>query len=729
MYRINISFFSNKYESENYYNLQKLDDIYKDDGISFAVLGNIKNSINIFDRDIMQKINNDQELDFVVSTGNGVRSGSEDKYIILEKTLNKINVPTIVGIGDNEVSDDGAMRFYEHYGPLFFSYTIDDAFFLFIDTTGTTSEVLLREWILDELETHNDFTYKFVFMNRPAFIIEDKTLLNSENNHIEDEAYRTFLTNTFSKYNVTAVFSSGSVIHYEKNIAGVDYFNSGGAGGELIVNDENSFYHYMKVTVKDGIVDYSVVKQETLSNNPFYRVMQNIWVYIHALFYTNFINSTLLGCLLILLVILLYYKIFNDIDYYPDFEDSDDDFNQTNKLNVAMFTNNYYPFIGGVPISIKRLAIGLSKLGHQVTIFAPMYPENNEDECNVVRCKLLVYHHSKEFDFAIVNILSKKINQAFLSQNFDIVHLHHPFWMGKKGMMLAKLSLLPIIFTYHTRYEKYSHYLPLFQKTFQNLFSHHMIKKFSQNCDGVIAPTTTAKEYLENIGVSKEKFILPTGINIDLYQNINPDDIKNIKEKYHINDEMLLCSVSRLSKEKNIYFLLDGLKYIHEQSKVKFKCLLIGDGPEKQNINNKIKENHLEEVVYLTGSIPNDEVIKYYTASDIFIFSSVSETQGMVLLEAMAGKCPIVAIRSSGTDDVIINNYNGFKTKKEVTSWAQKVIYLMENEEKLLEMSNNAYEFAQNNSIDAMAKNVQSIYFKKIHQNKVKMHIKKRKDK
>jgi len=187
-----------------------------------------------------------------------------------------------------------------------------------------------------------------------------------------------------------------------------------------------------------------------------------------------------------------------------------------------------------------------------------------------------------------------------------------------------------------------------------------------------------------------------------------------ISKKYRTQNEVILCSVSRLTEEKNIYFLLNGLKRIKDNSKVPFKCIIIGDGPEKQNILKTIADQGLNDTVILLGSVSPEEVCKFYMASDIFVFSSQSETQGMVILEAMAGKCSVVAIRSSGIDDIIQSGYNGFKTKADLNLWSEKVIYLMENPKILKKMSQNAYDFSNKFSLDAMAETTVKVYRKAI---------------
>ena len=705
-YKSYLFIFEADFVSTNIKNIQKLDYIKDEEAISFAILGNIKSSIDIFDKKIVKEINTDSDLDFVISTGNAVISGDEDKYRILNKSLNKIKIPTIIGVGDKETSNGGYSKFYYHYGPYYFSYNVNNVYFIFLDTTGTTSEQWQKAWLEEQLNISEKYKYKFVIMNSSPFNIENTDLLN--------KPYYDFLIDTFSKYKVTAVFTSGMQVFDSRKIKEVQYFISGGAGGALLLNNENSFYHYIKVNIKNDEVAYSVIKEEIPSNLVIYLILENLWFYIHSIFYLNFFNFILILCIFIFSGLVINHRVTKSVNYYNEFDDVPENNKYSEKLNIAMFTNNYFPFIGGVPISITRLTKGLRSQGHNVVIFAPKYPLKTLQDDNVIRCNLLMYYRSKAFDFAIVNIFSSQIEKIFLTQSFDIIHVHHPFWMGSKGVELGKKYGIPVILTYHTRLEKYAHNLPFLKLTFENIASHKLIKIFSQKCDAIIAPTNSACEYLSNIGVSRNKTVLPTGIDFHFYDNIDHNAVKLIAEKYRVHNEVILCSVSRLTEEKNIYFLLDGIKRIKDNSKVPFKCIIIGDGPEKENMLKTIEDQGLKDTVILLGLVSPEEVCKYYMASDIFIFSSQSETQGMVILEAMAGKCAVVAIRSSGIDDIIHDEYNGFKTKADLDLWSEKVIYLIEHPEVLKEMSQNAYDFSKKYSLEAMAETTVEVYQKAI---------------
>jgi glycosyltransferase involved in cell wall biosynthesis len=378
-------------------------------------------------------------------------------------------------------------------------------------------------------------------------------------------------------------------------------------------------------------------------------------------------------------------------------------------MRIAMFTNNYYPFIGGVPISIDRLTRGLRGLGHHVTIFAPEYPDQPPDaDPGIVRCKLMRYHKSKEFNFAIANIFSRELDAEFLRRDFDVIHLHHPFWMGVKGMNYGKKYGIPVVFTYHTRFDHYSHYVPLMKTFFKHYISHSIVKRFSSKSAAVFAPTRTARNYLVELGVKKPIEVLPTGI--ELLREQPEGGASRLRSKFAPNGEFLLCTVSRLAPEKNIFFLLRGIRYIKEHSSVPFRCVIAGEGPERESMEAYIREAGLEDTVTLLGKVPPDKVAEIYYASDLFVFASVTETQGMVLLEAMAGHCPVVAVLSGGVDDVVVDGYNGYRTHENAAEWSRRVMALMENPDKVREMSQNAFVSARRYSIEAMAAQAAQIY-------------------
>jgi len=710
-YKIYAPYTIQDFNAVNVRNMGIIKENIENDDYTFAVVGNIENSIAIFDNRILEKINQNQ-VDFIISTGNNLRDGDESKYRIFYRTLEKLNIPFLTAVGRREIADGGNENFYKYFGPFYFSFQIDDSYFIFLDTTENTNLSWQQQWLKNELKEAAAYEKKFVIMNKTPVKIDTEYLLDDRIKYIESEELRNFYQDLFAEYNVDSVFSSNIEIYHQQNIKGVDYQISGGAGGELIFDSKKSFYHYLLVNVNADGIEVSV---DRLENNPgiMSKLTVNIWVALQSFFYANYINILLVLFIGLTIFYILHREINKEVDYYRDFAYADTEI-KDQKLKIAMFTNNYFPVIGGVPISIKRLSKALRKRGHEVKVFAPEYKEETEDEENIIRCKSLYHYQESGLEFPVTNIYSPQIKKDFKAGDFDLVHAHHPFWLGNKGRKLAEKFNLPLAFTYHTRLEKYSHYVPdilFMRKFFKNRLSHFLIKNFANDTDAVFAPTKSTKEYLRNVGVSRYIKVMPTGIDFDYY-DCNQDKIKDLRKELIADSEHLLITVSRLSKEKNLYFLLDGIKRLKEKSDLNFKLIVIGSGSEKDNIEKFIKDNDLADYIELIGAVDFREMAKYYLASDLFVFASTTETQGMVLLEAMAGNNPVVAVKSSGIDDVIENDYNGYKTEEDPDKWSKRIEELLRDKEKYQQSSQNAREMAESYSIEEMGAEAEKLYYK-----------------
>lgn len=703
-YRIYLFIYEKDYQALNAENIGQIETKLKDkDSYSFAVVGNIRNSMRIFEKRIVPMID-ENSADFMISVGNAVYDGTEDKYRLLFRGLRKLDIPYVVTVGHNEIEDFGANKFYRHFGPYFFSFHLGNSYFIFLDSTGQTSWKWQMRWLRNELDLAGQYRFRFVFLNHSLFSLPDFDSYNSR--YVLDATLGDELKGLFRKYGVTAVFSSGVPAFHETYSQGVRYIVTGGGGGLLL--DRHKPYQIAEVSVgPDSISIRDITATGRLGS--FREKLETLKLYLHSFFYMSLSNSLLVLCIIALVAIKLYLLILRQEHLYRDF--SIDEKSISNKpLKIAMFTNNYLPFIGGVPLSINRLCRGLARHEETVKIFAPAYPQpwDDPEDGSIVRCPILF--HATLAGFPVANVFSGKIDSAFRDFGCDLVHVHHPFWLGKKGMRLAKKYGLPLIFTYHTRLEHYTHYLPLPGNALKNMVAHYLIKNFANKCDAIITPTPSTEEYLRNLGVSAFIETIPTGISMEDYRYWTQEQIGLLRNRYVGGDELLLITVSRMAKEKNLDFLIDGLAKVKERTKTSFKCLLIGDGPERERLEEKTAVLGLKDLAVFTGNIPPRDVSLHYLAADFFVFASTSETQGMVLVEAMAGGCPVVAVRASGVHDVIRDGYNGFMVPESTESWAKGVSALLENRKLLSVMSQNSITFADAYSEDKIAERVLKLY-------------------
>ncbi len=346
-------------------------------------------------------------------------------------------------------------------------------------------------------------------------------------------------------------------------------------------------------------------------------------------------------------------------------------------MRIALMTNNYKPIMGGVPISIERLARGLEALGHEVTIFAPTYKEQQDmEEANVFRYATCMKHFIG--GIVLPNPFDIRIEKEFRRKAFDIIHVHHPMLIGRTAVHLSRKFHIPLVFTYHTRYEQYaSCYTKGICKLdrIMPLYLHGFLKR----CSFVFAPTAGMRNYLTDIChvPAENTGILPTGIERRNF-DVAPETAAEIRRRYGAEHMPLLLTVSRMAGEKNVSFLLESLARVKALYGKPFRMLMVGDGPDKKALEERGRQLGLQENLVFTGTIPNERIAAYFKAADGFLFASKTETQGIVVLEAFAGATPVIAVRASGVEDLVDDGANGFLTGEDTEEYAGKVADFLE---------------------------------------------------
>ena len=383
-------------------------------------------------------------------------------------------------------------------------------------------------------------------------------------------------------------------------------------------------------------------------------------------------------------------------------------------MKIAMFTNNYKPFIGGVPVSVERLAKGLRDLGHTVDVFAPSYEGQIEEE-HVFRFKSR--KKNMKGGFIVPKMLDKDIRTCFAEGGYQIIHSHHPMVMGHIALYLARKHDVPLVYTYHTRYDEYLHYLMprvlkkdqenklIYSSCKQIIFTH--TKFFANKCQLIFAPTPEIKSCLQNFDIDTSIDVLPTGLTDEDFIS-DPNKVNKIQNEF--DTPHLFCSVSRLEVEKNFPFLLRGLAELKKIWHEPFKVMIIGDGTEKENLERLAKSLGLSDEVSFLGRIPHAELVNYYAASKLFLFSSQSETQGIVMLEAMASSLPVVAVEGSGVNDVVRSGENGFITALDEKEWSQSIKTIMEDDSLYQAMHKEALLSAKSYTAEAIALQAEKAY-------------------
>lgn len=372
-------------------------------------------------------------------------------------------------------------------------------------------------------------------------------------------------------------------------------------------------------------------------------------------------------------------------------------------MKIAMLTNNYKPFLGGVPISAERQAKELVKLGHEVTVFAPEYegelPEGQDhlDENGIRIFRYRTSARCMENGMVYPRLILKEITKVFEEESFDLIHTHHPMFVGMTALYLGRKYQLPVIYTYHTRYEDYLHYIGFLKpegkgrilkqqllKLGRNVVVPEFMRWFTNQCDLVLAPTAGMQKRIRENGTKTPMAVFPTGLEEVFYLE-HPEEAGEIRRNYMgEQDGYMFCTAGRLEEEKNPHFLLKGIRKLKEKmDKTFFRVLLIGNGSMTEELKTEAKELGIEEEIVFVGKVPNEQLNCYLQACDAFLFTSKSETQGIVLAEAFAAGLPVVAVEASGVEDIVEDGVNGFRTAEDIDMWTDKILEMLNQREEM----------------------------------------------
>jgi 1,2-diacylglycerol 3-alpha-glucosyltransferase len=383
-------------------------------------------------------------------------------------------------------------------------------------------------------------------------------------------------------------------------------------------------------------------------------------------------------------------------------------------MRILMMTNIYVPYVGGVERSIESFAERFRRQGHSVLIIAPKTDQPvNEDPTNVFRVSAIKNFNDTNFPVTIP--LPGALVSRLEEFQPEIVHSHFPFIIGSAAVRVAASYEIPLVFTYHTMYERYIHYIHSDSEHVRT-FVKSLAAGYANLCDLVIAPSRAVEKLLRHRGVAVPIEVIPTGVDA---QTFATGDGGGTRRKYHIRPECFVAGyVSRLTSEKNLVFLQDAMARLLKKHK-DTRFLIVGDGLRRQAMEDFFFENDLSEQVVFTGMLDGQALVDAYHAMDVFVFTSKSETQGMVLAEAMAAGLPVVALEASGVTDILQDGENGYMVRQEDAAlFADRLDACYNCEKKMWEsMKQKALQTSAHFSIDACAGRVLENYQRMIQHN------------
>lgn len=363
-------------------------------------------------------------------------------------------------------------------------------------------------------------------------------------------------------------------------------------------------------------------------------------------------------------------------------------------MNILLISDVYFPRVNGVSTSIRTFTNQLQKMGHSVHLIAPDYGVMTEDEAWITRVPAhAIYFDPEDKLMKYGEVL--KLNAKLKVMRFDMLHIHTPFIAHYAGLKLAKTLKIPAVETYHTFFEDYlHHYLPWIPQFAARGLARLISKKQCNQVDAIVAPSQPMLDVLRGYGVNSLAEVIATGLQA---HSFSPADGNAFRVKHGIAlDRPMILYVGRVAHEKNIGFLLIVAKLL---SDVMPDVLLViaGEGPALSSLRNSVKEHSIENNVQFIGYLDrNTQLNSCYKAADVFVFSSKSETQGLVILEAMAQGTPVVAIAELGTASILIEGKGALISTENESEFVQKVHSVLINPQRRQQLSETALDYAQN---------------------------------
>lgn len=354
-------------------------------------------------------------------------------------------------------------------------------------------------------------------------------------------------------------------------------------------------------------------------------------------------------------------------------------------LSIAIFTECYHPMRNGVVISVSSFARKLAEMGHEVTIFTVKHPDQKNDEIGVYRVPSITFPTRARYPLAIP-LAFGEARKMMYQHHFDIIHTNSCMSMGQLALRLHIGRKIPLVFTYHTLMEEYSHYVPLPQPLVKK-GARNISREYSNCCDHIITPTEHVASRLRRYQVTKPITVIPTGIDIDLLDDIEQIDIRSL---YNIPQHVpLLSYAGRVAKEKNMPRLLGAFREVLKKQP-DAHLLIIGGGPDENKVRHMCDTLGITHRTRMTGFVPRERLMQALHGTDIFIFASQTETQGLVLGEAMSCRIPVVAVNSDAATEMIENGKEGILVANNDQEFAHAILSLIANPQLRQEMGYNA---------------------------------------
>ena len=380
-------------------------------------------------------------------------------------------------------------------------------------------------------------------------------------------------------------------------------------------------------------------------------------------------------------------------------------------LRIAIFTDSYFPVLNGVSVSVRGLVQGLRDRGNSVHVFTSAAPGCKDDDPNIHRFRAMETPFAKGYPLAIPPFYRTLL--TFRKYQFDLIHTHTPFTLGFVGLRWAESHELPIVSTYHTLYDRYSHYVKFLPRRYVRFRIAKHTNFYYNRVAEILTPSETSKKWLERHSVTRPITVVPTGVpRGPIYDRAETRRMLGMG-----HDQRILLYAGRLAREKNLDTLFEAAAILFK-SDPSLRLWLVGDGPFRPECAAMARKHGIGDRVKFVGFVPREEVNRYYAAADLFVFPSMTETQGLVVLEAMNYGLPAIAVGGGGASENVLDGINGFVVKNDPQEFAGACQNTLNDDSLHAKLSEGAQRTARSQGPEQMVDSVLEVYGRVLNRNR-----------
>jgi len=375
-------------------------------------------------------------------------------------------------------------------------------------------------------------------------------------------------------------------------------------------------------------------------------------------------------------------------------------------MRVVMFSNTYKPTISGVVTSIALFREGLIKANHEVHVIAPETQNYVDDEPYIFRYPALDLPEGLDLDLSLILPFKRSMLPTIRGLKPALIHSHHPYMMGGLAATFARDLVLPLVFTFHSRYIQHiKAYVPLVSDLAEVVMGEFIVRYLKQ-CSHIIAPTDSIRDFIQReYDIDVPVTTVSTPVDLSRYQNLEPE---RVRADWDLAGSEVLLNVGRLAPEKNLAFLIQTFAKVAAK-RPQARLLLVGQGPSANTLKQLTQTLNLSEKVIFTGAVPYEEIPHFAAAADLFVFPSQTDTQGLVLAEAMAAGTPVVAVKAPGSVDVLAEG-GGLLVEADEGEFAETVVTLLTDQGRRQTISETARQAVQRYSVSAATDRLLQVY-------------------